>query len=1387
VKSSPDNRRARVVAAFGVLAALLSVSRASAQDADGDGVRNAQDLCPGTGAGVMVDPAGCDAFCEAAGVGADQFIRTRFIEVGAGGPAGSFGAPSTPPSGWHPRGSNPGLGFITDPERTGWVMSRVDGDYFVPGTPEEAWGLTVDGTHYMNREYWSGERGVAGSFSGPPVCVPNICGLRSGARISWSGEAAGIRVQQSYSIVSEGFYILMEITLTNTTSAPHEVYYMRNVDPDNMVTLSGDYSTTNTIASTGIVLATTAAPYESYLALGSADPDAHVSFGGFSERQPSSAWNCGTSSFGAPYSCTPGDSAFHDEAIQLTVRKMLAPGEVSRFAMVYTLNPAAVTEALNCTIPAICGNGALEGAEACDDANTASGDGCSPSCDVEPGWLCDPTTTPTRCRFLCPGPGDWGAGFPCPVDICDLGDCRNRPSPAFTPCSGGVCDGAIMCVECLDNSTCGGTTPFCDVDRRRCVACLGLADCSDGNECTADMCASGACGRTSLPAGTMCSGGVCTGGASPLCVECVDDSTCAGATPRCDIPNTNCVECLVNLDCGPVGVCTLNRCGTRDSDGDGVDDDRDADADQDGVPDVVEGGGTDASGDRDRDRIPDFLDSDIAGFVDVNSDGVDDRQDSDDDGVPNFLDLDSDNDGIPDLVENGPVSLDADRDGRIDDATDDDGDGLAGLVDEDDADPAVIVSMRMARDTDTSGGPDYLDLDADGDGLWDIVEGGGEDATGDGLVDGFTDADGNGLAAVVDPAEAGMPPATPDTDRDDDFDVQDADHGRDPVLTRFRAPDARGSGLSRGRNTLTGDAFDFQEVDANGEWVLVGLEPPDADGDGLPRDARDTDADGLPDYLDPDDDGDGVLTFFEEPDKNLDGNPADARDTDRRSDGGADGVPDYLDSDDDGDGVLTEDEAADANGDGDPDDARRSDGDTAPDFLDQDDDGDEISTRTEIADGGALSPPAADLGGTDADADPHYLDVDSDGDGVLDRAEGREDLDGDGIPNYLDPDSAPSDMDMDGLRDDLECPGFFGGSVCPDSDMDGMPDWNDPDDDDDGVLTRLELPNGDTDGDSRSNHLDPDDDGDGIPTRDERPGATDRDTDRDGAADYLDSDDDDDGIPTIIETADGAMHGTDVDMDGLVNWLDPNADGDAGTDAMECMTPDACADADGDGIPDYLDNGTEVLDSDMDGLSDPSECPSEPCRDTDMDGNADYLDPDDDGDSILTRDERPSMMNRDSDMDGAPDHLDVDDDNDTIPTRLERPEGMDVDTDGDTFPDHLDPDDDADGIPTRIEVADSLALASEDVDGDSIPNWRDPASDRDMPGDAEECPMPQPACADTDMDGIPDYLDDGEEPVRRVPTSAGCDCSTHTGGPSWSLVLLCVGLLTLGFARRRRR
>ena len=47
---------------------------------------------------------------------------------------------------------------------------------------------------------------------------------------------------------------------------------------------------------------------------------------------------------------------------------------------------------------AVCGNGAIEKAEACDDGNKENKDGCSAKCKIEKNWTCDNSSGKSACK-----------------------------------------------------------------------------------------------------------------------------------------------------------------------------------------------------------------------------------------------------------------------------------------------------------------------------------------------------------------------------------------------------------------------------------------------------------------------------------------------------------------------------------------------------------------------------------------------------------------------------------------------------------------------------------------------------------------------------------------------------------------------------------------------------------------------------------------------------------------------------------------------------------------------------------------------------------------------------------------------------------------------------
>lgn len=112
-------------------------------------------------------------------------------------------------------------------------------------------------------------------------------------------------------------------------------------------------------------------------------------------------------------------------------------------------------------------------------------------------------------------------------------------------------------------------------------------------------------------------------------------------------------------------------------------------------------------------------------------------KDSDGDGIPDQLDLDSDNDGITDRIESQGAPFIANT------GSDTNADGLDN----------VFGNGLTPADSDADGIPDYLDLDSDNDGIYDLVESGSNapDANNNGIIDG-SNFGANGLNNTVETA-----------------------------------------------------------------------------------------------------------------------------------------------------------------------------------------------------------------------------------------------------------------------------------------------------------------------------------------------------------------------------------------------------------------------------------------------------------------------------------------------------------------------------------------------------------------------------------------------------------------------------------------------------------
>ena len=298
-----------------------------------------------------------------------------------------------------------------------------------------------------------------------------------------------------------------------------------------------------------------------------------------------------------------------------------------------------------------------------------------------------------------------------------------------------------------------------------------------------------------------------------------------------------------------------------------------------------------------------------------------------------------------------------------------------------------------------------------------------------------------------------------------------------------------------------------------------------------------------------------------------------------------------------------------------------------------------------------------------------------------------------------------------------------------------------------------------------------DTDGDGIDDGTEVGADLDNPLDSDGdkRIDALDYDDDNDGLPTILENQ--TRKYSDIDKDGLKNYLDSDSDNDGIFDGIEAGVLNK--DTNLDGIDDAFDiehiGGT---DKNGDGISDDLKLP-----DQNKDGIADYLDPNFSKtlnvvkmhnipkpvnslkqNTTLTAEksgkresvDKKIVINRytDTDNDGLLDiqeqllgtnPLKRDSDGDSVSDAIEI--GMDInapqDSDHDNTIDALDTDDDNDGVLTKLEdINKDGSPINDDTDDDGVPNYLDGNDDGD-----DKLTIAEGGTKDTDNDGVLDYLD----------------------------------------------
>ncbi len=232
---------------------------------------------------------------------------------------------------------------------------------------------------------------------------------------------------------------------------------------------------------------------------------------------------------------------------------------------------------------AMCGNGAVEGLEQCDDGakNGTAGDSCTSDCT----WVCASDGGQPSCNTgdICTGAGTCTAQHTCVTGAapeagtsCGTGMiCRNMTC-AMAVCGDGIVTSPEECDDGSKNGTAGdGCNSSCmwvclaTVPARDCVPtdpCAGQGTCTAMHTCTAGTpegdgtpCGGGTDGGVAdAAAGSVCKGGMCV---SPMCGDGVVE-----AGEQCDFgsgngPGTGCeANCTFSCTTSPNSCVTTDLC-----------------------------------------------------------------------------------------------------------------------------------------------------------------------------------------------------------------------------------------------------------------------------------------------------------------------------------------------------------------------------------------------------------------------------------------------------------------------------------------------------------------------------------------------------------------------------------------------------------------------------------------------------------------------------------------------------------------------------------------------------------------------------------------------------------------------------------------------------------
>ena len=289
--------------------------------------------------------------------GTSIFLQGNYVEI-AINECGVYGSNEDTPEGpfgdYHGTNIN-GLGYIADHEKDGWDVSTEPGqpvfcgDYFTPGSPEEGWAIQVGESVYENHSTYCNPYGGYWFDSLPDMPGENVLYTDSaGVKTAvWEGtltqDSLSLFIRQTTILPDTALFFISEMEITNTgTEDLVDVYYIRNVDPDQDLDNCGTFMTHNTIesntpASDTAFVSAVGGACGCYFGTIAVDPRARVSYGAFflTPYKPSDAYD------GLEAYSIEGD-LLCDCAVQITYKFDLAAGETTTLSYARLFDAADV-------------------------------------------------------------------------------------------------------------------------------------------------------------------------------------------------------------------------------------------------------------------------------------------------------------------------------------------------------------------------------------------------------------------------------------------------------------------------------------------------------------------------------------------------------------------------------------------------------------------------------------------------------------------------------------------------------------------------------------------------------------------------------------------------------------------------------------------------------------------------------------------------------------------------------------------------------------------------------------------------------------------------------------------------------------------------------------